>query len=240
MASNTYCIEYAKTGRSSCKNKKCEAKAIGADELRIGKMTANPFGDGDGSMTAWHHAACWFAVQKNMKSSSKKVEGEDDLEGFDTLNASDKKLIRGLIEGKAPAKAKAAKSAGKKRKGKAAADSDDEEEEDEEEEEEEPPKKKAKKAAPKAKAAAAAPAAGKKSGGGKPLAGKVICMTGTMSISRAQMEAKLIAAGATIAKTVTNSCTHLLSARDDTDKAAAAKAKGVAVVNEAWLDRQLA
>ncbi len=37
MATNEYVVEYAKTGRASCKNTKCK-KNIAAGDVRIGKV----------------------------------------------------------------------------------------------------------------------------------------------------------------------------------------------------------
>jgi hypothetical protein len=47
MATNTYVVEYAKTGRASCKNKPCKKKTIEKDSVRVGKVSPNPFSDGD-------------------------------------------------------------------------------------------------------------------------------------------------------------------------------------------------
>ncbi len=40
MATNEYVVEYAKTGRASCKNTKCK-KNIAAGDVRIGKVLGN-------------------------------------------------------------------------------------------------------------------------------------------------------------------------------------------------------
>jgi hypothetical protein len=47
MATNTYVVEYAKTGRASCKNKPCKKKTIEKDSVRVGKVSPNPFSEGD-------------------------------------------------------------------------------------------------------------------------------------------------------------------------------------------------
>jgi hypothetical protein len=86
-----------------------------------------------------------------------------------------------------------------------------------------------------AKAPAKSSSAASAGGGGKPLAGMTICITGTLSEPRAAFEAKLIKHGATIAKTVTNSCTHLISAETGTKKCQDAEAKGVKIVDEDWI-----
>ncbi len=97
--------------------------------------------------------------------------------------------------------------------------------------------------APAAKAtkakAAPAPAAAKKAApaaaGGKPLAGMTICITGTLSEPRAAFEAMLTKNGASVAKSVTNSVTHLVSAETGTKKCQDAEAKGVKIVDEDWI-----
>jgi predicted DNA-binding WGR domain protein len=63
-------------------------------------------------------------------------------------------------------------------------------------------------------------------------------MTGTLSVSRAEMEKYIIANGGDIAKTVTNSCTHLISAQTGTKKCQDAEKKGAIVVNEDWVREQ--
>ena len=61
MADARYCIEYAKTGRSSCKKCKQQIeKGVG----RIGKITANPFSDDGGDMKVWYHTRCMFETLK--------------------------------------------------------------------------------------------------------------------------------------------------------------------------------
>ena len=61
MSDARYCIEYAKTGRSSCK--KCK-QAIDKGLGRIGKITANPFSDDGGEMKVWYHTKCMFETLK--------------------------------------------------------------------------------------------------------------------------------------------------------------------------------
>ena len=61
MADNRYCIEYAKTGRSSCK--KCKSQ-IEKEVPRVGKITPNPFNDDGGDMKVWYHMRCIFETLK--------------------------------------------------------------------------------------------------------------------------------------------------------------------------------
>ena len=58
------------------------------------------------------------------------------------------------------------------------------------------------------------------------------------SVPRAEMEGFIVANGGEVAKTVTNKCTHLISAETGTKKCADAEKKGVIVVDEAWVRDQ--
>lgn len=52
-----------------------------ADEVRIGKETANPFGsDEDSVMTAWYHVPCMFQAQRRARKNI--IEGASDMEGW--------------------------------------------------------------------------------------------------------------------------------------------------------------
>jgi len=102
MAENKYTVEYAKTGRSKCKDTKCK-KAIEAHTVRVGKVTKNPFGGGDdseesaASMTHWYHMSCIFETLKRARKTTKRIESEDDLEGFGDLKAADQETLRRLL-----------------------------------------------------------------------------------------------------------------------------------------------
>lgn len=61
MADARYCVEYATTGRASCK--KCKQQ-IEKGSGRIGKMTPNPFSDDGGDMKVWYHMRCMFETLK--------------------------------------------------------------------------------------------------------------------------------------------------------------------------------
>ncbi|PRP81603.1 hypothetical protein PROFUN_01110 [Planoprotostelium fungivorum] len=97
MASNTYSVEYAKSARSACKNNKCKKK-IEKDAVRIAKKyPSDRFAEG-GTQTDWFHYNCIFDALKRARKDTKKIESEDDLEGFDGLADSDQALIRQCIE----------------------------------------------------------------------------------------------------------------------------------------------
>jgi len=107
MAETTYCIEYAKSNRASCKV--CKAK-IDLHAVRMG--TSSP-GPGDYLMTSWRHLEC----QKKPKALSSLTE----VSGLDALQPDDKAKVEAWF---AAAAAPAGKSAGGKRKAEGDASTD--------------------------------------------------------------------------------------------------------------------
>lgn len=75
---------------------------------------------------------------------------------------------------------------------------------------------------------------------GTSLAGITFCITGKLSVKRSVFVAKVEAAGATVASTVSKAVTHLVCSDPTTSKAATAKGKGIKIVNEDWVDAKLA
>jgi len=147
MAENKYTAEYAKSGRSKCADSKCKTQ-IEKDTVRIGKVTKNPFNadSEDATMTKWYHFGCIFSALQRARGSTKKIESEADIEGFDDLKPEDQEAVKEAMK----AGGKAAKKGGEKKKGtKRKKKASDDEGDDEEEEEEKPKKKKAKKPAAK-------------------------------------------------------------------------------------------
>eukprot|EP01029_Cantina_marsupialis_P019698 TRINITY_DN4580_c0_g1_i1.p1 TRINITY_DN4580_c0_g1~~TRINITY_DN4580_c0_g1_i1.p1 ORF type:complete len:1207 (-),score=475.35 TRINITY_DN4580_c0_g1_i1:263-3883(-) len=98
MANNKYEVQYAKSGRSTCKDTQCK-KGIEKGSLRIGKLTPNPFGDENDTMPTWYHPKCMFNTLKRARATTKKIESEEDLIGFDDLEAKDQGFILGLLAG---------------------------------------------------------------------------------------------------------------------------------------------
>lgn len=74
-------VEYAKSGRSTCKG--CKS-AIAQGELRIGKMVQSPHFDGE--IPLWHHRACLFKREK--------IANEALLIGLDNLRPDDAKSLK--------------------------------------------------------------------------------------------------------------------------------------------------
>eukprot|EP00457_Paulinella_chromatophora_P005448 gb/GEZN01005465.1/.p1 GENE.gb/GEZN01005465.1/~~gb/GEZN01005465.1/.p1 ORF type:complete len:492 (+),score=80.53 gb/GEZN01005465.1/:26-1501(+) len=96
MADNRYLVEHAKTSKSKCKDAKCK-ETIEKDQLRIGKISPNPFSEDD-TMTSWYHPACIFRALKRAKASTKKIESKEDIENFEQLNEAEQQVIFKLME----------------------------------------------------------------------------------------------------------------------------------------------
>jgi len=112
---NRYVVQYAKTGRSKCKDTKCK-ETIKADTVRVGKLTKNVFDSSEeGQMYTWYHLPCIFSSLKRARKNTKKIEAEDDLEGFSDLKPDDQEQVRQLIQDQAEEE-KTEKKKGTKRK----------------------------------------------------------------------------------------------------------------------------
>ncbi|KAJ3300257.1 hypothetical protein HK104_002819 [Borealophlyctis nickersoniae] len=160
------------------------------------------------------------------------AEGDDGNEGTEEDEEAEEEEEEKpkAAKKKAPAKTRAAKPAASKRKAKAA--SEDEEEEEEEEDEDEAPKKGGRK--PPARAAKKA----KTEGGGNELDGMVICQTGTMSVTRTEMNDMIAAHGGSVSNSLTKTTTHLLVGQMPsaaTAKMQKAEDQGCKVITEAAL-----
>ena len=69
----------------------------------------------------------------------------------------------------------------------------------------------------------------------QPLAGMTFCITGHLSVVRADFEADILAQGGAVTKTVTASTTHLVCSQQGTKKCTDAVSKGLTVVDESWV-----
>jgi hypothetical protein len=94
-------VEYAKTGRAKCKLAKCsvEGKKIGTGDLRVGKMTKNPFDEDGDLMANWYHPVCIFKSFKRARKSTKIITSSADCEGFETLKEEDQQAFLGYLSG---------------------------------------------------------------------------------------------------------------------------------------------
>ncbi|XP_044593172.1 poly [ADP-ribose] polymerase [Cotesia glomerata] len=99
-----YRVEYAKSGRASCKS--CKGN-IAKDVLRLAKITQSPFHDG--VITSWFHPDCFFA-----KTKPKTI---GDIANFDNIKWEDQEVIRKRVEGGAgePEASSSTKGKGRKR-----------------------------------------------------------------------------------------------------------------------------
>ena len=132
-------VEYAKTGRAKCKLAKCsvEGKKIGTGDLRVGKMTKNPFDEDGDLMANWYHPVCIFKSFKRARKSTKIITSSADCEGFETLKEEDQQAFLGYLSGEgldndakgdkgSPATKKKAPAKKRKKKG----DDDDDDDDD--------------------------------------------------------------------------------------------------------------
>ncbi|PAA79582.1 hypothetical protein BOX15_Mlig020357g5, partial [Macrostomum lignano] len=87
--------EYAKRGTAGCKQ--CKQK-IDKDTLRLCKVAANPFSSEGGEMKMWYHAGCLFSTFERARATTRVVESLDDLDGAESLQDADKKLLQRLID----------------------------------------------------------------------------------------------------------------------------------------------
>lgn len=76
-------VEYAKSGRSSCK--KC-GKAIAAKAPRLGLVSRDARGY---DVTKWHHVDCF----------SEKIESPETIKGFESLEQADQEALKTLLDG---------------------------------------------------------------------------------------------------------------------------------------------
>ncbi|KAK4781980.1 hypothetical protein SAY86_016082 [Trapa natans] len=75
-------VEYAKSGRSSCK--KCSS-AITKDALRVGAVSRDARGF---DMTKWHHLGCFSFIS---------LESAEAISGFSSLKSGDQEAIKKLV-----------------------------------------------------------------------------------------------------------------------------------------------
>jgi len=95
MADNRYTCGYAKTARSKCKYSGCK-QMIDAGALRIGKVHASGFGDGDA--TDWYHANCMFLSFIRARSTTVIIKSIKDIEDFGDLKKPDQERIKKYLK----------------------------------------------------------------------------------------------------------------------------------------------
>ncbi|CAE6927135.1 PARP1 [Symbiodinium natans] len=92
-----YVVDYAKSGRSSCKEFRCKQK-IDAGELRIGIEA--PEDDHRGTQLGWYHPACLWKTFTYKTNANKEIQSREDIQGFAKLKQDDQTLIENLLSGK--------------------------------------------------------------------------------------------------------------------------------------------
>lgn len=112
MSDIKFSVDYSKRA-SNCKE--CKLEIVKGD-VRLAKITPNPFG-GDGDMKKYYHIKCLFETFKRARKATRKIEASDDIEDFKSIKEEDKKLIVSFIEarsgGKNAASASSSKSSSK-------------------------------------------------------------------------------------------------------------------------------
>jgi DNA ligase 3 len=94
MTDNRFAIDYAKLGTSTCK--KCKSK-IGKGEIRIAKITASPFSEGD-TMKVYHHVPCMFDTFLHARATTKIIDSSTDLDVYANISQADRQSILDQIK----------------------------------------------------------------------------------------------------------------------------------------------
>lgn len=91
----SYCVEYAKSGRSTCKETK---EKIPQGEIRIAKCTEEERHGEPITMQQWYLAVPFFQMMKRMRKKDNQLKAASDLAGLDELGEEDQAKIRKMIE----------------------------------------------------------------------------------------------------------------------------------------------
>ncbi|CAH0583151.1 unnamed protein product [Chrysodeixis includens] len=82
-------VDRAKGGRASCKGCKSSCPS---GELRIAKVVASPYGDGQ-HMKSWHHVDCFMNVLLKQRPATKRVDSIDDIGNWENITKDDQEFI---------------------------------------------------------------------------------------------------------------------------------------------------
>lgn len=82
-------VDRAKQGRASCKGCKQNCPS---GELRLAKLVASPYGDGQ-QMKSWYHVDCFMNTLLKQRPTTKRIDSVDDIGNWDTLDKKDQELI---------------------------------------------------------------------------------------------------------------------------------------------------
>ena len=86
-------VDYAKSGRSQCKNPNCDDPRIGQGTMRLGRSFKRPDGV---IITTFYHPKCLLDVSKRAKSWS--VTEPQQLHGYESLKHADQSFLADLIK----------------------------------------------------------------------------------------------------------------------------------------------
>jgi len=106
-------VDYAQRGgggRAQCRDTDClerldqgGVRTIEKGCLRIGRRVLmdqdRNGGDGGNVTIMWHHARCIFNTFLRARSSTRTIDDEFDIDGFDELKHEDKEVLRRIIDG---------------------------------------------------------------------------------------------------------------------------------------------
>jgi len=93
----TWCVEYAKSGRSTCK---ATNMPIPQGAVRIGKEVDNPFRPGT-RMFVWYTVGPLFDLFRKGSENKPRIKSVDDLVGFENLKPKDAAELEQLISAEA-------------------------------------------------------------------------------------------------------------------------------------------
>lgn len=82
-------VDRAKGGRASCKGCKTNCPS---GELRIAKLVASPYGDGQ-SMKSWFHVDCFMNALLKQRPTTKRVDSIDDFANWGCISKEDQEFI---------------------------------------------------------------------------------------------------------------------------------------------------
>ncbi|KAJ1451174.1 hypothetical protein M885DRAFT_530492 [Pelagophyceae sp. CCMP2097] len=98
LGDNRFVAQYATDGRSKCRDTKCAAKHILANELRLGKVPPSLHKlDAPKTKTQWYHTRCLFRSFSRMHPNTKTVASTACIDGFDSLQQQDQILVRDCV-----------------------------------------------------------------------------------------------------------------------------------------------
>lgn len=87
--SQPFFVDRAKQGRAACKGCKQNCPT---GELRLAKLVASPYGEGQ-HMKSWHHVDCFMNVLLKQRPTTKRIESIDDIGNWETLNKKDQQFV---------------------------------------------------------------------------------------------------------------------------------------------------